>query len=48
MKMPWPNQAMVVGLALALAGVYSVSPIKRASQAGCHELCGCMGRFPST
>jgi len=28
MKMPWPNQAMVVGLALALAGVYSVSPIK--------------------
>src|SRR6058998_2620658 len=29
MRMPWPNQAVVVGLALALAGVYSVSPIKR-------------------
>src|SRR5256886_6720282 len=33
MKMPWTNQAVVVGLALALAGVYPVSPIKRASQA---------------
>jgi predicted metal-binding membrane protein len=38
-RMPWPNQAVVVGLALALAGVYSVSPIKRASQARCRELC---------
>jgi predicted metal-binding membrane protein len=38
-RMPWPNQPMVVGLALALAGVYSVSPIKRASQARCRELC---------
>src|SRR5204863_471414 len=37
--MPWPNQTMVSGLALALAGVYSVSPIKRASQARCRELC---------
>ena len=33
--MPWPNQAVVVGLALALAGVYSFTPIKRASQARC-------------
>src|SRR5438445_228832 len=32
LRMPWPNQPVVVGLALALAGVYSVSPIKRASQ----------------
>ena len=31
--MPWPNQPVVTGLALALAGVYSLSPIKRASQA---------------
>jgi predicted metal-binding membrane protein len=37
--MPWPNQAVVAGLALALAGVYSISPIKRASQARCRELC---------
>src|SRR5262245_62199304 len=44
--MPWPNQAVVVGLALALAGVYSVSPIKRASQARCHELCALHGPLP--
>src|SRR2546425_4046346 len=44
--MPWPNQAVVVGLALALAGVYSVSPIKRASQARCRELCALHGPLP--
>ena len=41
-RMPWPNQAVAVGLALALAGVYSVSPIKRASQA-MRELCALHG-----
>src|SRR6266851_959837 len=45
-RMPWPNQPMVVGLALALAGVYSVSPIKRASQARCRELCALHGPLP--
>jgi predicted metal-binding membrane protein len=44
--MPWPNQAVVVGLALVLAGVYSSSPIKRASQARCHELCALHGPLP--
>src|SRR6266487_3676593 len=44
--MPWPNQAMVAGLALALAGIYSVSPIKRASQARCRELCALHGPLP--
>jgi predicted metal-binding membrane protein len=44
--MPWPNQAMVAALALALAGVYSVSPIKRASQARCRELCALHGPLP--
>jgi len=44
--MPWPNQPVVVGLALALAGVYSVSPIKRASQARCRELCALHGPLP--
>src|SRR5437870_481145 len=43
MRMPWPNQPVVVGVALALAGVYSVSPIKRASQARCRELCALHG-----
>jgi predicted metal-binding membrane protein len=46
MRMPWPNQAVVVGLALALAGVYAVSPIKRASQARCRELCALHGPLP--
>src|SRR5262247_4162246 len=46
LRMPWPNQAMVVGLALALAGVYSLSPIKRASQARCRELCALHGPLP--
>jgi len=45
-RMPWPNQGVVVGLALALAGVYSVSPIKRASQARCRELCALHGPLP--
>jgi predicted metal-binding membrane protein len=45
-SMPWPNQGVVVGLALALAGVYSFSPIKRASQARCRELCALHGPLP--
>src|SRR5882672_2105776 len=45
-RMPWPNQDVIVGLALALAGVYSVSPIKRASQARCRELCALHGPLP--
>ena len=45
-RMPWPNQAVVIGLALALAGVYSVSPLKRASQARCRELCALHGPLP--
>src|SRR5262245_50616497 len=46
LRMPWPNQPVVVGLALALAGVYSVSPIKRTSQARCRELCALHGSLP--
>jgi len=46
MRMPWPNQTVVVGLALALAGVYSVSPVKRESQARCRELCALHGPLP--
>jgi predicted metal-binding membrane protein len=44
--MPWPNQALVVGLALAVAGAYSLSPVKRASQARCRELCALHGPLP--
>src|SRR5262252_5831721 len=46
LRMPWSNQPMVVGVALALAGMYSVSPIKRASQARCRELCALHGPLP--
>jgi predicted metal-binding membrane protein len=44
--MPWPNQPVVVGVALALAGLYAFSPIKRASQARCRELCALHGPLP--
>jgi predicted metal-binding membrane protein len=44
LRMPWPNQPMVVGL--ALGGVYSFSPIKRASQARCRGLCALHGPLP--
>lgn len=46
LRMPWPNQPVVIGLALALAGLYSVSPIKRVSQARCRELCALHGPLP--
>jgi len=45
-RMPWRNQSVVVGLALALAGLYSLSSIKRASQARCRELCALHGPLP--
>ena len=44
--MPWPKQPLMVGLTLALAGVYSLTPIKRASQARCRELCALHGPLP--
>ena len=45
-RMPWHNQEQAVGMALVLTGVYSVSPIKRASQARCRELCALHGPLP--
>ena len=47
-RMPWPNQAVVAGVSLALAGVYSVSPIKRAARPAAASCARYMGRFPST
>jgi len=44
--MPWPSQAVVTGLALAVAGVYSLSPIRRASQARCSRLSALHGPLP--
>jgi len=31
--MPWPNQAVVGGVALIIAGLYALTPLKRASRA---------------
>jgi predicted metal-binding membrane protein len=44
--MSWPNQGMVGGLALVLAGLYGLTPIKRASEARCRELCALHGPLP--
>jgi predicted metal-binding membrane protein len=37
--MPWPNQGLVGGAALVIAGLYALTPLKRASEARCRELC---------
>ncbi len=44
--MPWPNQAMVGGVALIIAGLYALTPLKRASEARCRELCALHGGLP--
>ncbi len=45
-KMPWPDQALIGGLALVLAALYAISPIKRKSEARCRELCALHGPLP--
>jgi len=44
--MPWPNQNRVGGAVLVLAGLYALTPLKRASQARCRELCALHGPLP--
>ncbi|HEX5415580.1 MAG TPA: DUF2182 domain-containing protein [Chloroflexota bacterium] len=44
--MPWPDQDLAAGVALILAGVYALTPLKRASQARCRELCALHGPLP--
>jgi predicted metal-binding membrane protein len=43
---PWPHQRVIGGVALALAGVYALTPIKGASEARCRELCALHGPLP--
>jgi len=45
-NMPWPDQPMTGGLALVLAALYAITPIKRASEARCRELCALHGPLP--
>ena len=44
--MPWHDQAAIGGIALLLAGVYTLSPLNRASAARCRELCALHGSLP--
>lgn len=43
---PPANQGLVGGVALALAGLYGLTPIKAASEARCRELCSFHGPLP--
>jgi predicted metal-binding membrane protein len=45
-NMPWPNQRLIGGLALVLAAFYALTPIKRASEARCRELCALHDPLP--
>jgi len=44
--MPWPNQRIIGGAALVIAGLYALTPLKRASETRCHELCALHGPLP--
>ena len=44
--MPWPNQGLIGGAALLIAGLYALTPVKRASEAWCRELCALHGPLP--
>jgi len=44
--MPWPDQGLVGGAALVLAGLYALTPLKRATEAWCRELCALHGPLP--
>jgi predicted metal-binding membrane protein len=44
--MPWPNQGLVGGAAVVISGLYALTPLKRASEARCRELCALHGSLP--
>lgn len=44
--MPWPNQGLIGGAALVIAGLYELTPIKRLSEGRCRELCALHGPLP--
>jgi predicted metal-binding membrane protein len=44
--MPWPNQGLVGGAALVIAGLYALTPLQRATEARCRELCALHGPLP--
>lgn len=46
LPMSMPNQRLVGLVALVLAGLYALTPIKRSSEARCRELCALHGSLP--
>ena len=46
LRMPWADQRLIGGASLVLAGLYAVTPFKRASEARCRELCALHGPLP--
>lgn len=44
--MPWPHQGLIGGGALVVAGLYALTPIKRASDGLCRERCALHGPLP--
>src|SRR5579859_163624 len=45
-NMPWPDQHLIGGVALVLAALYAITPLKRASEARCRELCALHESLP--
>ncbi len=45
-NMPMAAQPLIGGLALVLAALYAITPVKRASEARCRELCALHGPLP--
>ncbi|MFI5269196.1 MAG: DUF2182 domain-containing protein [Chloroflexota bacterium] len=46
LRMPWPQQTLIGGGLLVAAGLYSLTPLKRSSQARCRELCALHNPLP--
>ncbi len=46
LNMPWPNQHLIGGFALVIAALYGITPLKRASEARCRELCALHSSLP--
>jgi predicted metal-binding membrane protein len=44
--MPWRNQALAGGVALGLAALYALTPLKRISQEHCREVCALHSPLP--
>jgi predicted metal-binding membrane protein len=46
LPMSWTDERLAGGVALGLAGLYGLTPLKRASEARCRELCALHGPLP--